>query len=150
MRYAIGNIEKATERLEVSRLEKLVQTLACPRSSSRSAMRLSCRSPTPPARAASSSDPPQDSDTLCWYHHKFGSQASPPAHGSQTHRPHTIGDECRWPLEGALPQWPKRPLWAMTLLARSASFSNPVPSAVDARTILTLGGRRCKKSSWSS
>ena len=62
-------------RVEVSRLGKLVQTLARPRSSSRSAMRPSRRSPTPPARAAGSSDPPQDSDTLCWYHHKFGSQA---------------------------------------------------------------------------
>ena len=39
---------------------------------------------------------------------------------------------------------------SMTLSARSASFSNPVPSGVDARTILTLGGRRCKKSSRSN
>ena len=58
-------------RKEVARLEKAVQTLAQSRSFSRSHSRPSRRPPTPPPANA----PPHDSDSFCWYHHKFGSKA---------------------------------------------------------------------------
>ena len=60
---------------QVSRLEKVVQTLARTRSSSRHSTRLSRRSSTPPAHPTNTPNPQQESNTLCWYHHKFGSQA---------------------------------------------------------------------------
>lgn len=54
-------------RADITRLEKLVRNFALPRSPSRSSFRQSRRSPSP---AASTS-----TDSLCWYHHKFGDQA---------------------------------------------------------------------------
>ena len=51
-------------RAEVTRLEKLFQQLARPRSSSCSTVRQFRRSPTPTT-----------TDSLCWYHQKFGDQA---------------------------------------------------------------------------
>lgn len=64
-------------REEVSRLEKLVQKLAHSQSYPRSTSRSSRRPPTPPPadRTSDPSDTPHDSDSLCWYHRKFGSQA---------------------------------------------------------------------------
>jgi len=59
-------------REEVSRLSKLVHNLSCIRSSSRSANRTSRRPSTPPANSANTSDSPDDGETLCWYHRKFG------------------------------------------------------------------------------
>ena len=55
-------------RSEIQRLEKLVNKLSRNRSSSRSAPRSSRRSLTPPSTEDST-------NTLCWYHHKFGDQA---------------------------------------------------------------------------
>lgn len=55
-------------RSDMSRLETLVNKLARNRSSSRSNYRSSRRSPTPPPTDDSS-------DSLCWYHSKFGDQA---------------------------------------------------------------------------
>ncbi len=66
---------------EVSRHEKLVKKLAhspsLPASRSVSRGHSSRRSPTPTTRSASTSPDPsgQLSDTVCWYHQKFGSQA---------------------------------------------------------------------------
>lgn len=63
-------------RKQVARLEKAVQTLAQSRSFSRSYSRLSRRpSTTPPANASDTNTSPHDSDSLCWYHHKFGANA---------------------------------------------------------------------------
>lgn len=52
-------------RADVTRLTKLVQELARPGTRSRSSVRSSRRSPTPPTTT----------DPLCWYHQKFGDQA---------------------------------------------------------------------------
>ena len=65
-------------RSDVSRLEKLVNKLARNRSSSQSNRRPSRRSPTPPSTDNSS-------DSLCWYHSKFGSQAK------------NCNSPCSWP-----------------------------------------------------
>ena len=66
-------------RAEVSRLEKLVKKLAhsSSRPASRPASRSSRRSPTPATHSASTSPDPtgQPSDTVCWYHQKFGNKA---------------------------------------------------------------------------
>lgn len=53
---------------DVARLEKLVQKLTRSRSLSQDNRRSPCRSPTP-------TPPHPDSDTLCWFHRKFGDQA---------------------------------------------------------------------------
>ena len=60
-------------RGDVSRLEKLVRKLA--RSSSRSTSRSSRRPPTPPHANPSDTDAQHDPDSLCWYHHKYGTKA---------------------------------------------------------------------------
>ncbi len=52
-------------RSDITRLEKLVRKLAHSRSPSRSNVRSSQRSPSPAST----------SDSLCWYHQKFGEQA---------------------------------------------------------------------------
>lgn len=63
-------------RDNISRLEKMVQSLARSHSYSRSHSRSSRRPSTPPATDSSdATDPPHDSDSLCWYHHKFGTNA---------------------------------------------------------------------------
>lgn len=62
-------------REQVSRLSMLVHNLSRTRSSSRSSNRPSRRPSTPPADSAETSDSPDDQETLCWYHRKFGSQA---------------------------------------------------------------------------
>ncbi len=62
-------------REQVSRLSKLVHNLSRTRSSSRSSNRPSRHPSTPPADSGETSDSLDDHKTLCWYHHKFGSQA---------------------------------------------------------------------------
>ena len=63
-------------RGEVLRLEKLVQKLARSRSLSHSGSRPSRHSPTPPpANSSDTPDLPHDSESLCWYHRKFGDWA---------------------------------------------------------------------------
>ena len=58
----------------ISRLEKMIKSLAQSRSHSntRSSRRPSSPSPT---NASDTTDPPRDSDSLCWYHSKFGTNA---------------------------------------------------------------------------
>ena len=63
-------------REEVARLGTLIQQLSHSRSNTRSSSHCSRRSPTPtPTNTSDSTDTSRESEPLCWYHHKYGSQA---------------------------------------------------------------------------
>ena len=59
--------------------------------------------------------------------------ASPPAHGSLTHRPHTIGDECRWPTSQS-PFLYYRSHISFTFLVDTGAAVSVIPPSPSERT----------------